>query len=131
MTGIAFHVNLSDRLAYACRLLRKAAAGGARVVVTGSPEDLRALDAALWTFSAQDFVPHGLAEVLPPDLLARTPIVLTSSPQSAPHREVLVNLHEAVPQGFEGFERLIELVSQDDAPLRSARVAWSTGLIFR
>jgi DNA polymerase-3 subunit chi len=124
MTHIAFHVNLSDRLAYACRLLRKAATGGARVVVTGSPEDLRALDAALWTFSAHDFLPHGLADALPPQLLARTPIVLAQSPQAAPHREVLVNLHETVPQGFEGFERLIELVSRDDAPLRSARVRW-------
>ena len=94
------------------------------MVVTGSAQDLRALDAALWTFSAHDFVPHGMADALTPDLLARTPIVLTSSPQSAPHREVLVNLHEAVPQGFEGFERLIELVSQEDAPLRSARVRW-------
>ena len=124
MTGIAFHVNLADRLAYACRLLRKAAGGGARVVVTGQPADLRALDAALWTFSAHDFVPHGLADALPPELRARTPIVLAQSPQAAPHREVLVNLHEAVPEGFEGFERLIELVSQEDAPLRSARVRW-------
>ncbi len=43
MTGIAFHVNLADRLAYACRLLRKAAASGSRVLVTGPQADLRAL----------------------------------------------------------------------------------------
>ncbi|MEY2802660.1 MAG: hypothetical protein RL513_2246, partial [Pseudomonadota bacterium] len=30
MTGIAFHVNLADRLAYACRLVRKVSASGAR-----------------------------------------------------------------------------------------------------
>ncbi len=124
MTGIAFHVNLADRLAYACRLLRKAAASGARVLVTGPQADLRALDAALWTFSPQDFVPHGLAEALTPAMLARTPIVLAASTQGAPHREVLVNLHEAIPEGFEAFERLIELVSGDDAQLRSARVRW-------
>ncbi len=124
MTGIAFHVHLADRLAYACRLLRKAAASGSQVVVTGPLSELRALDAALWTFSAQDFVPHGLADALPPALRARTPIVLAESAQGAPHREVLVNLHETIPEGFEGFERLIELVSAEEGPLRSARVRW-------
>ncbi len=124
MTAIAFHVNLADRLAYACRLLRKAAASGSRVWVTGPQAELRALDAALWTFSAQDFVPHGLADTLPPGALARTPIVLAESARGAPHREVLVNLHDAVPEDFQGFDRLIELVSGDEAPLRSARVRW-------
>ncbi|MEY4713009.1 MAG: putative polymerase chi subunit [Pseudomonadota bacterium] len=124
MTGIAFHVNLSDRLAYACRLLRKAAAGGSRVVVTGPLPELRALDAALWTFSSQDFVPHGLSGALSPAVLARTPIVLATSANGAPHRQVLVNLDESVPEGFEGFDRLIELVSGDEAALRQARVRW-------
>ena len=124
MTGIAFHVNLADRLAYACRLLRKAAAGGARVVVIGPADELQMLDAALWTFSAPDFVPHGLAHTLPASVLARTPIVLAASALGAPHQEVLVNLDEAIPEGFEGFERLIELVANEDAPRRHARVRW-------
>jgi DNA polymerase-3 subunit chi len=124
MTGIAFHVNLADPLAYACRLLRKAAASGSRVVVTGAARELQALDDALWTFSAPDFVPHGLAGALPPAVLGRTPIVLADSAVQAPHRQVLVNLGQAVPEGFEGFERLIELVSNDDAQLRQARARW-------
>ncbi|MEY4652577.1 MAG: putative polymerase chi subunit [Pseudomonadota bacterium] len=124
MTGIAFHVNLADRLAYACRLLRKAAASGSRVVVTGPQPELRALDTALWTFSAPDFLPHGMADTLPPAVLAHTPIVLAASAVQAPHRQVLVNLDESVPEGFEGFERLIELVSGDEPQLRQARVRW-------
>ena len=47
MTAISFHVNLADPVAYACRLLRKAAGAGARVVVVGEPEQLRELDQAL------------------------------------------------------------------------------------
>ncbi len=121
MTGITFHVNLADRLGYACRLLRKAAGGGARVVVTGPQAELRALDTALWTFSAPDFLPHGMADALTPAVLARTPIVLAASASQAPHREVLVNLDESVP---EGFERLIELVSVDESQLRQARTRW-------
>lgn len=124
MTGISFHVNLADPLAYACRLLRKASAGGAKVWVTGHLDQLQALDAALWTFSATDFVPHGLAQALTPQQQARTAITLAESAREASHREVLVNLAEEVPEGFEGFDRLIELVSRDPEPLQKARVRW-------
>ena len=124
MTGISFHVNLADPLAYACRLLRKASAGGARVVVIGRPEQLQALDTALWTFSATDFLPHGQAAALAPAVRARTPIVLAALSAEADHREVLVNLADEVPQGFEGFERLIELVSGQEDELQRARVRW-------
>ena len=60
MTEIAFHVNVPDRLAYACRLLRKAVRQGARVAVTAPPATLRGLDRALWTFEPTEFVPHAL-----------------------------------------------------------------------
>jgi len=124
MTGIAFHVNLADRLTYACRLLRKACASGSQVVVTGPLPELRALDAALWTFSSPDFVPHGLAATMPEAMQARTPILLSESVSGLSRRGVLVNLHEDIPEGFESFERLIELVSNEDGPLRQARLRW-------
>ena len=44
MTEIAFHFNAPDRLAYTCRLLRKAVSAGARLVVTGPAEALDRLD---------------------------------------------------------------------------------------
>jgi DNA polymerase III subunit chi len=37
---------------------------------------------------------------------------------------VLVNLGDAVPDGFEGFERLIEVVTPDDADRQQARQRW-------
>ena len=58
MTEVAFHFNAPDKLAYACRLLRKASGAGARVAVTAEAELLQRLDTALWTFSALDFVAH-------------------------------------------------------------------------
>lgn len=124
MTHISFHVNLADPVAYACRLLRKAAASGAKVVVVGEPQDLRALDQSLWTFSPQDFLPHCVVGAALPAVLARSPIVLSPSPQSAPHREVLVNLGGQVPEGYGGFDRLIELVGRDADPLQQARERW-------
>ena len=124
MTDIAFHVNLADPEGYACRLLRKASASGAQVVVVGDPAQLRALDQALWTFSPADFVAHAVAGATPAPVLARTPVVLAPEAAAAPHRQVLVNLGEEVPAGFDGFDRLIELVGNDPAALDSARRRW-------
>ncbi|MDR2154846.1 MAG: DNA polymerase III subunit chi [Burkholderiaceae bacterium] len=124
MTEVAFHFNVSDKLAYACRLLRKAYGAGKPVGVVAPPPMLKDLDAALWSFSALDFIPHCVASA-PADMLASTPIVL--APDCAalpPHARVLVHLGADVPDGFEHFERLIELVSADDDDRAKARRRW-------
>jgi DNA polymerase-3 subunit chi len=124
MTEVAFHFNAPDKLGYACRLLRKAVATGARVVVTGEPALLRELDVALWTFSPLEFLPHCYAPAAAPEVQARTPVVLADAPRNAPHQQVLVNLGAPVPEGFESFERLIEVVTQDDQDRQLARHRW-------
>ena len=123
MTEVAFHFNVTDPMAYTCRLLRKAVGNDARVVVTGGPDTLRELDAALWSFSAVDFVPHCLLDGDAP-VLAASPVVLAASIASVPHQQVLLNLGEQVPDGFERFERVIELVGLDDKNRRWARARW-------
>jgi len=124
LTEITFHFNVPDKLAYACRLLRKAYASGARVVVTGEPELLRQLDTDLWTFSALDFVPHCHAAAAQPQVLEASPVVLSETPRATPHQQVLVNLGGRVPEGFERFERLNELVSVDGEDRQQARSRW-------
>jgi DNA polymerase-3 subunit chi len=123
MPAIAFHFNAPDKLAYACRLLRKAASQGAQVVVTAPSEALRQLDGLLWTFSALDFVAHAKASD-PPHVRNASSVVLTEAIADAPHRQVLLNLGEEVPDGFEQFERLIEVVALDDADRLLARSRW-------
>ena len=123
MTEVAFHFNAPDKLAYTCRLLRKAVASGARVVVTGSAQTLQHLDQILWTFSATDFVPHG-SDVSGAAVLAHSPVVLTATPAQTPHQQVLVNLGESVPAGFERYERLIEVVGYNDEDRALARQRW-------
>lgn len=124
MTEVAFHFNALDRLAHACRLLRKANAAGARVTVTGAPDLMRELDEVLWTFSAPEFIAHCHAETAPEPVLARSPVVLTESLAVTPHYEVLLNLGAAVPPGFERFERLIEVVSLEPEERQLARERW-------
>jgi DNA polymerase-3 subunit chi len=123
VTGVEFHFNAPDKLGYACRLLRKAAAKGAKVAVTGEPALLRELDAALWTFAPLEFVPH-CREGAPASVLNASPIVLCEAARSAPHHQVLVNLGTQVPEGFERFERLIEVVTQDEDDRSRARTRW-------
>lgn len=123
MTAIAFHFNAPNRLAYACRLLRKAVNAGAKVVVTGVSDTLEQLDAVLWTFSPVDFVPHCRLES-EPRLLAVSPVILATSTESVPHQDVLLNLGRQVPIGFERFERVIEIVTLEQEDRRSARDRW-------
>ncbi|MGE4241475.1 DNA polymerase III subunit chi [Ramlibacter sp.] len=124
MTEVAFHFNAPDKIGYACRLLRKARSRGSRVVVTGADELLRRLDVTLWTFEPLEFIPHCHAATSTKDVVAASPIVLADGLAEAPHREVLVNLGQPVPEGFEGFERLIEVVTADEADRADARRRW-------
>jgi DNA polymerase-3 subunit chi len=126
MTEIAFHFNAPDKLAYACRLLRKALASGARVVVTGSPASLQALDTLLWTFSPIEFVAHCRAGS-PAEQLMASPVVLAAKLDGGaelPHHQVLLNLGAEVALGYERFERTIEVVTLDDEDRQQARQRW-------
>ena len=124
MTSIAFHFNAPSKLAYACRLLRKAACGGSTVAVLGDEAMLAKLDEQLWNFSALDFVPHGRVQGLSDQQRADTPIWLCASADEGQGMQVLVNLTQAVPAGFEAYTRVIEVVSQDEADRQSARARW-------
>lgn len=127
MTDVAFHSGLDDKLAYACRLLRKASRQGQKVVVTGEPALLSRLDLQLWTFEPGDFVAHArlrAGESAAPALCEHTPIWLADLPAEAPAATVLVNLGPAEAPGFQAFERLIELVGPDDEERLAARSRW-------
>jgi len=123
MTEVAFHFNVPDKLGYLCRLLRKAVVSGSRVVVMGEATSLNQLDTALWTFSALDFVPHCRLPA-DPQVSSISPVVLTENATSAPHQDVLVNWGARVPDGFEQFGRLIEVVTSDDQDRAQARERW-------
>ncbi|MDB6000660.1 MAG: polymerase subunit chi [Rhizobacter sp.] len=125
MTEVMFHFKVADKQAYACRLLRKAVRSGAKVTVVGPSALLGRLDQALWTFEPLDFVAHAWAKggVLP-ERLKRSPLVLAESAAASPHHEVLVNLGETLCDGFEGYKRLIEVVSLDAEDRSAARQRW-------
>ncbi|GMV58472.1 MAG: DNA polymerase III subunit chi [Burkholderiaceae bacterium] len=112
---IDFHFGVDHRIHYACRVVRKARAADKTVLAYARDAGMLArFDAALWTFSALEFLPHVYADS---PLAAATPIVLTLDAGNAPVRQVLLNLDDDVPPAFEAwfgrFERVIEIVSVD------------------
>lgn len=127
MTEIAFHFNVAQTLPYACRLLRKAVNAGSHVLVVGKDAMLQSLDRDLWTFLPLEFVAHCRAGAAP-EMLAASPVVLAESPSHARvkmmNHQVLLNLGASVPDGFERYPRLIEIVSYDEIDRSAARERW-------
>jgi len=122
MTRIDFHTNVPDKVAYACRLVRKAWAANNRVVLMAEDDaQLAELNAAMWTFSATDFLPHVLAGDA---LAASTPIILTDNDEAElphTHKELLVNLSRRAPGQVAQFERMIEVISSDEDDAAAGR----------
>jgi DNA polymerase-3 subunit chi len=122
MTRIDFHTNVPDKVAYACRLVRKAWAANNRVVLMAEDAaQLAELNAAMWTFSATDYLPHVLAGDA---LAATTPILLTDSDEAElphTHKELLVNLSRRAPGHVAQFERMIEVISSDEDDAAAGR----------
>lgn len=124
MTEIAFHFGAPDKLAYACRLLRKAAGSGAKVQVLGDESTIAQLDADLWALSPADFITH-CTIASDASVRERSSVLLTTEVQQTGEvREVLVNLGQSVPDCFTAFKRLIEVVSTDGADRDVARRRW-------
>ncbi len=123
---VEFHSGVAEPLGHTCRLLRKAHAAGARVVVQGPTALLDQLDQALWTFDALSFVPHlrlrGASR--PTAAQVRTPTWLVDDVGVVAEREVLVHLGQNMVEGWEDFGRIIEVVSTDADASAAARQRW-------
>jgi len=123
VSQVSFHTGVPERLSYLCRLLRKAQQSGARIGVVGPTPLLDRLDRELWQFASTEFVPHVRlrpGRVLAPRLEA-TPIVMAEEATDVPHREVLLNIGPEIPEGFEAFARVLEVVSADPEQAQRGR----------
>lgn len=136
MTQVEFHTGIDDLVHFACRLLRKAykqgqgeqgqGGQGETLLVTAPAPLLEALDRALWTFSAHEFIPHRRIGVdMPsPGVVAKTPIWLSEGPAPTPCPSILVNLGAPMPATLDAFSRVIELLATGPDELRAGRARW-------
>jgi len=119
VTRIDFYRYAEDKIRVACRLAAKAFDRESRMVVYSPDAKVLAdFDRTLWTFQATRFVPHCYVSSA---LASETPIVLSSSGESLPHHDVLLNLADEWPPFFSSFERVLEIVAQDEGDKERAR----------
>ena len=122
---VEFHTGLAEPLDHATKLLRKALRQSGRVCVA-TPQ-FEALARHLWSFEAREFMAHarpGVAAAvwqrsalwLLPDF--GHPVEAVARPA------VWVNLGAAVPEAYEGCERLIELVAAGPDEADAGRQRW-------
>jgi DNA polymerase-3 subunit chi len=120
VTSIDFYFNAGDSLDVACRLTGKALQQKKRVLIYApQPELAQRIARMLWTAQAVSFIPHCAANEA---LAAETPMLVAADDSEPAHAcEVLLNLSAEYPPFFERHERLLEVVSQDDADRSAGR----------
>ncbi len=123
VTRVDFYVSPSsdarERQLLACRLTEKAYRQKLKVYLkTESGEQDRTMDDLLWTFRAGSFVPHAIVSAEnDPDI--RVWLGHATAPQTT--SDVLINLAADIPTNFDQFERIVELVDQNDTIKQAAR----------
>ena len=126
MTEISFHFNAPAKVEHALRVLRKGHRLGARIVVVAPEADLQRLDQGLWVHFAQEFIPHARLDAAA-ELMGPSPLLLATPDQDlkrSSHHQVLVSLCHDLVTGFGAFERVIEIVTPDEADRQAARLRW-------
>lgn len=107
------------------QLLEKTLAKGWKALVrTGDPQGLDTLDAGLWTYSDDSFLPHGVeGDALSP----RQPILLSAAVEPAANGAQALFLVDGAEAGdLTAFQRCVLLFDgNDETALGGARARWS------
>ena len=119
MTEVSFYTFADDPLDVARRLASKAWSQGKQVLLyTTDPARADAIDRLLWTSPALSFVPHCRDS---DPLAGVTPVLIGARSDALARADVIVNLADHWPPDFARFERLLEIVGNDDASRRHGR----------
>jgi DNA polymerase-3 subunit chi len=110
----------STRAQVACRLIEKAYQQKHQIYVhTESLEAAEYFDEFLWSFRDDSFLPH---QVFYGDVITPSPTIqigyLTTPP---PITDILINLTNQAPPFYAKFERMLEIVANDENLRKAAR----------
>jgi DNA polymerase-3 subunit chi len=121
--ALFYHLERSGLDTVLAPLLEKCRARGWRALVRGAiAERLEMLDAQLWTYRDDSFLPHGLAD---DPRAARQPILLTSAPGNPNAAQALFLIDGAGLDGAQSMARVCVLFDGgDSAALAHARAQW-------
>lgn len=118
-----YHLERSELERALPPLLEKCLQRGWRALVrVGSAERMDALDASLWTFRDDSFLPHAKADAPNAE---RQPVIITTDAGNPNGAKALFLIDGAEPGDFAGFERACLIFDgRDEAALESARSRW-------
>lgn len=133
MTDIDFYIlsaqESTQRLDFACRLVEKAYRSRCKVLVQlNNQAEAKAFDELLWSYRDSSFIPHKLLDNSESDSSIDTDeselschVHIAFDDQTPPHFDVLINLADEIPSKFARYNRVLEVVIQQDATLESTR----------
>ncbi len=118
-----YHLERSELERALPPLLEKCLQRGWRALVrVGSPERMDALDASLWTFRDDSFLPHAKADATNPE---RQPVIITTGTDNPNGAKALFLIDGAEPGDLGAFERACLIFDgRDEAALNIARARW-------
>lgn len=103
----------------ACRLLEHAYHQNQSVYVfCNNQQETEYLDELLWTFKEDSFIPHNIQGEGPEP---PPPIQLGFKPATATFKDVLLNMTPQIPDFYQQFRRVIEVVSTDETQKQQKR----------
>lgn len=124
MTEVSFYHLMRQPVSEALpRLLEKALDAGMRaVVLSASSERVEALDAALWVYDPDSFLPHGTRKT---GHAADQPVYLTDSEENPNGASLLVVVDGMEPSFLGDFTRCLDMFdgASEDA-VQAARERW-------
>ena len=104
-----------------CELAKKACAANLpTLVLARDTAQAEALDDPMWSFDAEEYLPHQIAGMDEGD--DDTPILIATPDMDIAARTLLINLRDAAPTG--SFERVLEVVPADPAARGPLRERW-------
>jgi DNA polymerase-3 subunit chi len=122
VTEISFYTFAGNKLDVARKLAAKAYSQGRRVMIYApEPELADAIDRLLWSTPALGFLPHCRDS---DSVAAETPVLIGANAAALAQADVMINLHHDWPPAFARFERLLEIVGQDQTDREQGRVRY-------
>ena len=124
MTRVDFYQieSAESPLVFACRLIDKVYHSGHQIHVhTNSAEQAEELDALIWSFRRERFIPHA-CYAKDGSIDEDVSVQISHELEPELHRDILINLSGKVPDFFSRFERVAEVVPLDESSRKAARI---------
>ena len=104
-----------------CELAKRGYAANLSILVLArDTAQAEALDDLMWSFDAEEYLPHQIAGMDEGD--DDTPILIATPDMDIPARPLLINLRDAAPAG--NFDRVLEVVPADPSARAPLRERW-------